>query len=77
MIRGVTTKLEATSPAPLETAPAPLEMRPRLGLSRAQLARLLLQDPRRQAVLGVVGQHRHRGLQHHDRAEPEPDAASR
>src|SRR4051794_3228613 len=27
------TNLEATSPAPLETAPAPLEMRPRLGLS--------------------------------------------
>ena len=33
MIRAVVTNLEATSPAPLETAPAPLEMRPRLGLS--------------------------------------------
>src|SRR5690606_3855513 len=33
MIRGVITSVEATSPAPLETAPAPLEMRPRLGLS--------------------------------------------
>ena len=33
MIRGVVTHVEATGPAPLETAPAPLEMRPRLGLS--------------------------------------------
>ena len=33
MIRAITTQVEATSPAPLETAPAPLEMRPRLGLS--------------------------------------------
>jgi two-component system osmolarity sensor histidine kinase EnvZ len=28
MIRAITTQVEATSPAPLETAPAPLEMRP-------------------------------------------------
>src|SRR4051812_666509 len=33
MIRAVMTNVEATSPAPLETAPAPLEMRPRVGLS--------------------------------------------
>ena len=33
MIRGVSTSIDATGPAPLETAPAPLEMRPRLGLS--------------------------------------------
>ncbi|HUR88016.1 MAG TPA: ATP-binding protein [Ramlibacter sp.] len=33
MIRGATTSIEVTGPAPLETAPAPLEMRPRLGLS--------------------------------------------
>ena len=33
MIRGVTTSIDVTGPAPLETAPAPLEMRPRLGLS--------------------------------------------
>src|SRR6478672_5555455 len=33
MIRGVTTSLDVTGPAPLETAPAPLEMRPRVGLS--------------------------------------------
>src|SRR5919108_5562812 len=33
MIRGVTQGIDATGPAPLETAPAPLEMRPRLGLS--------------------------------------------
>ncbi len=33
MIRGASTSIEATGPAPLETAPAPLEMRPRLGLS--------------------------------------------
>jgi two-component system, OmpR family, osmolarity sensor histidine kinase EnvZ len=33
MIRASTLHVEATSPAPLETAPAPLEMRPRLGLS--------------------------------------------
>ena len=33
MIRGVTTSIDVTGPAPLETAPAPLEMRPRVGLS--------------------------------------------
>ncbi|HZY18171.1 MAG TPA: ATP-binding protein [Ramlibacter sp.] len=33
MIRGVSTSIDATGPAPLETAPAPLEMRPRVGLS--------------------------------------------
>ena len=33
MIRGATTSMDVTGPAPLETAPAPLEMRPRLGLS--------------------------------------------
>jgi two-component system, OmpR family, osmolarity sensor histidine kinase EnvZ len=33
VIRGVTTSIDVTGPAPLETAPAPLEMRPRLGLS--------------------------------------------
>jgi two-component system osmolarity sensor histidine kinase EnvZ len=33
MIRGVSTSIDATGPAPLETAPAPLDMRPRLGLS--------------------------------------------
>ena len=33
MIRAVTTSIEATGPATLETAPAPLEMRPRVGLS--------------------------------------------
>src|SRR5215218_1205465 len=33
LIRGVTTSIDVTGPAPLETAPAPLEMRPRLGLS--------------------------------------------
>lgn len=34
MIRAVTTSIDATGPAPLETAPAPLEMRPpRVGLS--------------------------------------------
>ena len=32
MIRGVSTSIDVTGPAPLETAPAPLEMRPRLGL---------------------------------------------
>ena len=33
MIRAVTTSLDITGPAPLETAPAPMEMRPRVGLS--------------------------------------------
>jgi two-component system osmolarity sensor histidine kinase EnvZ len=33
MIRGGSTSIDITSPAPLETAPAPLEMRPRVGLS--------------------------------------------
>jgi len=33
LIRAVTTSIDATGPAPLETAPAPLEMRPRVGLS--------------------------------------------
>jgi two-component system, OmpR family, osmolarity sensor histidine kinase EnvZ len=33
LIRGVTTSIDVTGPAPLETAPAPLDMRPRLGLS--------------------------------------------
>jgi len=33
VIRGVTTSIDVTGPAPLETAPAPLDMRPRLGLS--------------------------------------------
>jgi two-component system, OmpR family, osmolarity sensor histidine kinase EnvZ len=33
LIRGVTTSIDVTGPAPLETAPAPLEMRPRVGLS--------------------------------------------
>ncbi len=33
MIRGVTTSIDVTGPAPLETAPAPLDMRPRVGLS--------------------------------------------
>ena len=33
MIRGVTTSIDVTGPAPLETAPAPLEGRPRVGLS--------------------------------------------
>jgi two-component system osmolarity sensor histidine kinase EnvZ len=33
VIRGVTTSIDVTGPAPLETAPAPLEMRPRVGLS--------------------------------------------
>jgi two-component system, OmpR family, osmolarity sensor histidine kinase EnvZ len=33
VIRAVTTSIDATGPAPLETAPAPLDMRPRLGLS--------------------------------------------
>ena len=33
MIRGVTTGIDVTGPAPLETAPAPLDMRPRVGLS--------------------------------------------
>jgi two-component system, OmpR family, osmolarity sensor histidine kinase EnvZ len=33
MIRGVTTSIDVTGPAPLETAPAPLESRPRVGLS--------------------------------------------
>jgi two-component system, OmpR family, osmolarity sensor histidine kinase EnvZ len=33
LIRGVTTSIDITGPAPLETAPAPMETRPRLGLS--------------------------------------------
>jgi two-component system, OmpR family, osmolarity sensor histidine kinase EnvZ len=33
LIRGVTTSIDVTGPAPLETAPAPIETRPRLGLS--------------------------------------------
>jgi two-component system, OmpR family, osmolarity sensor histidine kinase EnvZ len=33
LIRGVTTSIDVTGPAPLETAPAPMETRPRLGLS--------------------------------------------
>jgi len=33
LIRGVTTSIDVTGPAPLETAPAPLEGRPRVGLS--------------------------------------------
>ena len=33
MDRGLTTGIEFTGPAPLETGPAPLEMRPRVGLS--------------------------------------------
>jgi two-component system, OmpR family, osmolarity sensor histidine kinase EnvZ len=33
LIRGVTTSIDVTGPAPLETAPAPLDMRPRVGLS--------------------------------------------
>src|SRR5438270_10441667 len=33
MIKGVSTSIDVTGPAPLETAPAPLDMRPRLGLS--------------------------------------------
>jgi two-component system osmolarity sensor histidine kinase EnvZ len=33
LIRAVTTSLDITGPAPLETAPAPMEMRPRVGLS--------------------------------------------
>ena len=33
MIRGVSTSIDVTGPAPLETGPAPIEMRPRLGLS--------------------------------------------
>ncbi|MBE7940477.1 MULTISPECIES: sensor histidine kinase [Ramlibacter] len=33
MIRGITSSIDVTGPAPLETAPAPLEMRPRVGLS--------------------------------------------
>ncbi len=33
MIRAITTSIDATGPAPLETGPAPLAMRPRLGLS--------------------------------------------
>ncbi|RZJ24418.1 MAG: two-component sensor histidine kinase, partial [Haliea sp.] len=32
-MRAVTTSIEETGPAPLETAPAPLSMRPRVGLS--------------------------------------------
>jgi two-component system osmolarity sensor histidine kinase EnvZ len=33
VLRGATTSIDITSPAPLETAPAPLELRPRVGLS--------------------------------------------